>query len=270
MPEGDQILNEIKERKFEPNMDNFETYMISLVGKTLYSLYIYNYTKKMWGVEPKELTAEWAISRVELRKSNSEFFSEQWQGIPIDGYTTLFETMISDIPLEYNTYKFSKSNYDLVLFSGKIDELNEYKFGTLPYRSLKFDYKFNEPWENESFGTINLPQHPTYIRKSNFNVLHQQKKSVSCIQYQESIPAEDGSFPMYPIYTKENKILYEKYLKEACKSDTVIPIGRLGLYRYLDMDKAVSLSMDLIPLMEKWKDIHPEKRFQEIKTILDK
>lgn len=270
MPEKDQILKEIEEGLSNQNCDNFETYMISLVGKTLYELYIYNYTKKMWGIEPKELNSDWATNRVEIRESNSELFKDQWQGLPIEGYTNFFENMISNIPIEYDKNMYNISNYDLVLFSGKIDELYQYKFDILPYRSLRFEYKFNEPWENENFGTINLPQHPIYIRKTNFNVLYRQNMSFSCIQYQKSVPAKGSDLPMYPIYTRENLTLFDRYLKEACISDKVIPVGRLGLYKYLDMDKAVSLSMDLVPLIEKWKDAYPDKKYQEIKKILDK
>ena len=269
MPEKNQILKEIKEGPKDLNYENFETYMISLVGKTLYELYIYNYTKKMWGIEPKELNSDWAINRVEIRESNSDLFKDQWQGLPIKGYTNFFENMISDIPIEYEKNNYNKSNYDLVLFSGKIDELHQYKFDILPYRSLRFEYKINELWENENFGTINLPQHPIHIRKTNFNVLYRQDMSFSCIQYQQSVPAIDSDLPMYPIYTKENLFIFDKYLKEACKSNNVIPVGRLGLYKYLDMDKAVSLSMDMVPLIEKWKNISPEKRYQDIRTILD-
>ncbi len=269
-PESEKILKEIEERPYKPNLQNFETYMVSLVGRTLYNMYIYNYTTKMWGIEPKELDVDWAISRVELRESNSELFKGQWQGLPVNGYTKFFEKMIANIPVEYNKTKINNSDHDIVLFSGKIDELHRYEFGILPYRSLRFDYKLNESWEDENYGTINLPQHPIYIRKTNFNVLYKQKTSYQCIQYQEPIPPDDTNLPMYPISTSENLALFNKYLKEACNSDKIIPIGRLGLYKYLDMDKAVSLSMDMVPLIEKWNVFSPEKRYHNIRVILDK
>ena len=270
MPNNEKILKEIEERPYKPNLKNFETYLISLVGITLYNLYIYNYTKKMWDIEPRELNVDWVINRVELRESNSELFKGQWQGLPIKGYTSFFEKMVADIPIEYRRTKFKKSNFDIVLYSGKIDELFHNKYGILPHRSLKFDYKFNDSWENENFGTINLPQHPKYIRKTNFNVLYKKYTSYPCIQYQESIPSNYNNLPMYPIATNENILLFKKYLKEICKSEKIIPFGRLGLYKYLDMDKAVSLSMAMISLIENWTSFSSEKRYKEINIILDK
>ena len=101
-------------------------------------------------------------------------------------------------------------------------------------------------------------------------LLYQQKERYKCIQYQESVPADDNNIPMYPISTTENILLFNKYLKESCKSKKVIPVGRLGLYKYLDMDKAISLSMNMVPLIEMWRDISPKKRYHKIRTILDK
>ncbi|MFX1453320.1 MAG: UDP-galactopyranose mutase [Promethearchaeota archaeon] len=268
MPEARKILKELKNRPDKLNRSNFEECMISLIGKTLYNLFVRNYTKKMWGIEPKELTAEWAPKRIEMRDSNSELFKGQWQGLPIEGYSKFFEEMLTDIEVELNCNGFNKSDYDLVLFSGRIDELLNFKFGALPYRSLKYEYRTDEVWENDKFGSINLPQHSKYIRKSNFKILYQQKISQSWIQYQESIPADDSNLPMYPITTINNHNLFERYLNEVCKSGTIIPVGRLGLYKYLDMDKAVSLSMDMIPLILNWKKMSHKKKYFKIKEII--
>ena len=270
LPNNKKILKEIEERPNKPNLKNFETYMVSLLGNTLYNLYIYNYTKKMWDIEPKELNVDWVINRVELRESNSELFKGQWQGLPIKGFTNFFEKIVANIPIEYNKTKFNKSNFDIVLYSGKIDELFQYKYGILPQRSLRFEYKFNDSWENENFGTINLPQHPKYIRKTNFNVLYKHNNSYHCIQYQESIPSDNNNLPMYPISTSENFLLFKKYLKEICNSEKVVPVGRLGLYKYLDMDKAVSLSMAMVSLIENWTSFSSEKRYHKLNIILDK
>lgn len=270
IPEKDKILKELNERPLKPDNNNFETCLISLFGKSLYQMCFYNYSKKMWGIEPKELVADWVQNRVELRETNSELFNEQWQGIPSKGYTNLFKNMISDIPLKYNKNFKNEAKYDLVLFSGRIDELLQYEFGILPYRSLCFEYRYNETWNNEDYGTINLPQHQKYIRKANFNVIYQRNNDYSCIQYQKPIPVENGNLPMYPIHTKKNLDVFDKYLRKACKSDRIIPVGRLGLYKYLDMDKAVSFSMNLIPLIESWKGLSSEKRYFELKSLINK
>ena len=136
-------------------------------------------------------------------------------------------------------------------------------------RSLKFDYKENDNWENKNYGSINLPQHHRYIRKVNFKIMYQQKTENSWIQFQEPISFNKNGRPLYPIYTKPNIKLFDRYLIEACKSEKIIPVGRLGLYKYLEMGQAVSLAMNMIPLIEKWKIINPKKRYFEFKRLLN-
>ena len=93
--------------------------------------------------------------------------------------------------------------------------------------------------------------------------MYQQKKDESWIQYQEPVPFNDSNLPLYPIYTKENIDLFDKYLIEACKSDKIIPVGRLGLYKYLEMGQAISLAMKMIPLIENWKHLSPKERYSQ-------
>jgi UDP-galactopyranose mutase len=268
MKMSEKILKELEERPTTPDLTNFETYAISQFGITLYNLFIYNYSKKMWGLEPKELTTDYIKNRITLKDANTQIFEDNFQGLPINGYTEFLRNMIHDIPIELNTSEFNESLYDLILYSGRIDELLKFKFGILQFRSLRFDYKENDVWENENYGSINLPQHEKYIRKVNFNVMYHQKSDKSWIQYQEPISFNENNIPMYPIYTKQNIKLFDRYLVEACKSSKIIPVGRLGLYKYLEMGQAISLAMDMIPLIEEWKNLSPKKRYVEIKKLL--
>jgi len=270
MEESKQILKELEDRPKLPDLTNFETYAISKFGITLYRLFIYNYSKKMWGVEPHELTTEYIQNRIELTDSNTHIFEDDFQGLPVKGYTEFLRNIIHGIPLEVNASEFNEASHDLILYSGRIDELFNFKFGSLQYRSLRFDYKENEHWENENYGSINLPQHAKYIRKVNFKVMYQKKTDKSWIQYQEPISLAHHNLPMYPIYTKPNIELFNKYLIEACKSDKIIPVGRLGLYKYLEMSQAISLAMNMIPLIEKWKKLSPRNRYLEIINLLNK
>jgi len=99
--------------------------------------------------------------------------------------------------------------------------------------------------------------------------MYQHKTEKSWIQFQEPISYNKIGLPLYPIYTKQNIELFDRYLLEACKSDKIIPVGRLGLYKYLEMGQAISLSMNMIPLIEKWKKISPKKRYLELKDLLN-
>ncbi|TET60188.1 MAG: hypothetical protein E3J52_04390 [Promethearchaeota archaeon] len=269
MEDSEQILKELEELPDVPDLSNFETYSVSRFGTTLYRLFIYNYSKKMWGLEPKELSPEYILNRIELADSNSQMFEDDFQGLPVNGYTEFLRNMIQDIPIEFKTSEFVESKYDLILYSGRIDELLQLKFGNLQYRSLRFEYRDKDNWENENYGTINLPQHTKYIRKVNFKVMHQQDTNNSWIQYQEPISFNDSNLPMYPIYTKRNIKIFDKYLNEACKSDKIIPVGRLGLYKYLEMSQALSLAMNMIPLIDKWKKLTPKSRYLEIRKLLN-
>ena len=271
LDEYPKIIKELNDRPEKLDRKNFETCMISIMGPTLYHLFIKNYTEKMWGTSANQLTAEWAPKRLEIREKDSALFKNQWQGLPKYGYTKLFENMVKGINLELKR-EFGleyRKGFDLILFTGRIDELLHFKYGKLPYRSLRFDYKKNENWEKDDYGTINLPQDKKYIRKANFKIMYQQKTDQNWIQYQEPIPSSKKNIPMYPVNTNKSVELFDNYLKDACNSENIIPAGRLGLFKYLDMDKAISLAFDMVPLIKIWKKIPPSTRYLKIKKILE-
>ncbi|MFX1502708.1 MAG: UDP-galactopyranose mutase, partial [Promethearchaeota archaeon] len=114
-----------------------------------------------------------------------------------------------------------------------------------------------------------LPQHKKYIRKVNFKVYYQLQIEKNWIQYQEPVPFNENNLPLYPIYNKRNIELFDQYLIEACRSEKVIPVGRLGLYKYMEMSQAISLAMNMIPLIETWKEISPKKRYFKIRNLLN-
>lgn len=267
LPKSSQILKELDARPKELNKTNFETCMISLFGKTLYRLFIYNYTRKMWNKKPSSLSAEWAPKRIVLREKNTDLFLGEWQGAPVYGYTKMFEKMTSGIPVEFNrevlSFDFDKE-FDLMIFTGRIDAYFKYCFGNLPYRSLEFSYPKNEKWENHSYGTINLPEHPKYVRKTNFGVIHQQKKD--WIQFQKPIGVSRTNVPMYPVITTFSKARFNQYLRLCCKT-SVVPAGRLGLFKYLNMDDAVALALEIVDIIELWNVKNHEKRYDMIQNI---
>lgn len=268
MPERNKIHKELLAKPKDPNRSNLETYMISQFGETLYRLFIYNYSKKMWNKEPKELEAELAENRVELKSENVLTFNGEWQGLPVGGYTKLLKKMTRGINIKYNSTFLSPDNFDIVIYSGRIDELLNYKYGRLPYRSMFFNYKANDNWECDEYGTINLPDHHTYIRKANFKVLYEIDSKDNWIQFQEPTDAFNNNLSMYPIYTKKNNKLFYKYLFEICCNNNIIPAGRLGLYKYLNMDQAIHLSMKMLNFVYDWQKLDPIKRFKNIRMLI--
>jgi UDP-galactopyranose mutase len=266
--EHDQIVTELSNRPAKVDDRNFETACISIFGLTLYRYFVENYTRTMWGIEPRELTADWAPKRLEFREDdNDELFRGQWQGLPRKGYSYLLENMVKDIPIKFSTTEYTAVDYDVVVCSAPIDAVLGYKYGRLPYRSIRFHYQYDEHWENERYGTINLPQDPRFIRKCNFKILHQQECSLNRVQYQEPIAAVNGNMPMYPINTRENDALFDRYLEAICGTDNICPLGRLGLFKYLDMDKAVEVAFDMVDVVETYRTMTVDERYSQIREI---
>jgi len=121
MPQASTIIKELNNRPCELDKTNFETCMVSLLGETLYELFIYGYTQKMWGIEPRFLTSQWAPSRIELHANECELFKNQWQGIPINGYTEMFKCILSNIKIHYgvkfNIKNYRNNNNEILLYS---------------------------------------------------------------------------------------------------------------------------------------------------------
>lgn len=266
--ESEKIFKELDNRPKEIDKTNFETACLSLFGRTLYDYFIGNYTKKMWGIDPNEMTAEWAPKRLELRENDEDkLFVNQWQGLPRHGYSFLLGEMIKGIPVKINNSGFYRDDYDVIVSSAPIDETMNFKFGMLRYRSLRFDYKKGDAWNNKDYGTINLPQHPKYIRKCNFNVLHKAKATNNLIQYQEAVPVSNDNIPMYPVSTEKSEAIFNQYLKRICQTTKICPLGRLGLFKYLDMDKAVEVAFEMVDIVENYLNLNPEEKYKQIMEI---
>lgn len=262
------ILEELRTRPEKVDKTNFETACISIFGKTLYSFFIENYSRKMWDKEPRELTAEWAPKRLELRECEDDrLFGDQWQGLPSEGYSVWMERMVEGIPTILDTAEYDEEQYDLIFNSAPIDQTLEYCYGQLEYRSVKFRYQNNEQWEKELYGTLNLPQHDRYFRKCNFKVLHKQNSEHALIQYQEATDPDSKNLPMYPVNTVANNRKFDQYLRAACKRKKVCPIGRLGLFKYLDMDKAIEAAFLMTEFVGEFLFLTPAQRYERIQSI---
>jgi len=276
LKEKEVIFKELENRPNEIDKTNFETACISIFGKTLYNLFIKNYTEKMWGIKPSKLNADWAPKRLELGdESDDRVFKNTFQGLPSNGYSYWLEKMVEDIPIMFNCHVYYPEYYDLVISTQPINEMVDKNLGKLKYRSMTYSYGCSQitknNWECNKYGTINLPQHPTFIRKCNFSVLHKQKVSFkNIIQFQEPCKHNSKNVPMYPISTNKNEEVFDKYLKEVCNINNVIPHGRLGLYKYLDMDKSIEISFDMVDLVESYSTMTPIDRYNKLKEIRNK
>lgn len=243
----EQIENlNIKEPK------NLEEQALSLVGTDVYNKLIKGYTEKQWGRKCTELPA-FIIKRLPLRFTyDNNYFNDRYQGIPIGGYNKLIEKMLekSDVKLNTDYFDFIKDNSDIAkktIYTGMIDEFYNYSLGKLEYRSLKFE---NEVLEMDNYQgnavvnytDINVP-YTRIIEHKHFE-FGKQEKTVITKEY----PSEwgNGEEPYYPINNEKNDSLYLKYQELSKKERQVIFGGRLGQYKYYDMDKVIEAALNVV------------------------
>lgn len=263
------ITEEIKKgiKKYQINEpQNFEEKGITLIGEPLYQAFIKNYTEKQWGTDAKNLSTE-ILKRIPVRFDHDSryFASAKYQGIPKAGYTKIVENMLQseNIEVRLNT-SFKDLPADLktltTIYTGPVDELLNYELGILPYRSLRFETE----WTEEFLGCAvineadkNIPYTRTHDYK--YYQIHQpevlaSKKTYLCKEYPADY--EIGKEAYYPVNNTESEALYQKYL-ELLKErySNVILGGRLGAYRYWDMDVAIKNALDLADLILKNKNI---------------
>ena len=259
--EAEKFVTEEAERDSEKygikEPRNFEEKGISLVGEKLYTAFLKNYTEKQWNTSAKNLSAE-ILSRIPVRFShdNRYFMTAKHQGIPKGGYTKMVEKMlkIEGIELRLNTdYKDIKDELlkDIkVVYCGQVDELLDYELGVLPYRSLRFEEERTEEGLGEA--VINeADKDVPYTRAHDYKYYQidqpevvKQKLSIVAREYPADF--EKGGEAYYPVNNAESAELYKKYVDLVKKKyPNMVLGGRLGAYKYWDMDVAIKNALDL-------------------------
>jgi len=224
-----------------------EDVVISVVGKELYEKFFKGYTKKQWGLEPSELDAS-VTARVPTRiNRDNRYFTDVYQSMPLHGYTKLFENMLShpNIKIMLNTDYSEVQNiipFKSLVYTGPIDSYFNFCYGKLPYRSIDFKFETFDTERFQSSGTINYPNTQPYTRITEFKYLTGQQHPKTSIVYE--YPKADGD-PYYPIPREENTKMYKKYQLLAATLPNVYFTGRLGTYKYYNMDQVVAQSLTL-------------------------
>ena len=234
---------------------NLEEQALSLVGPDVYEKLIRGYTEKQWGRDCKELPA-FIIKRLPLRFTyDNNYFNDRYQGIPIGGYTQMVEKLLEDIDVMTDTdfFEYRKGHADQfkkVVYTGMIDEYFDYQFGHLQYRTVRFDTERIEEENYQGNAVVNYTQrdvpYTRVIEHKHFAPEEERKnpKDYTIISREYSEEWGPGSEPYYPVNDEKNGALYEKYRELAEKEKNVIFGGRLGLYRYYDMDKVIRAALD--------------------------
>ena len=225
---------------------NLEEQALSLVGTDVYEKLIKGYTEKQWGRDCKDLPA-FIIKRLPLRFIyDNNYFNDRYQGIPVDGYTALVEKMLDGIDVRLNTDYFDdKANFDAmadkIVYTGMIDKYFEYSLGVLEYRSVRFETE-ELPVENyQGNAVVNYTEREVpYTRIIEHKHFEFGTQPTTVISREYSSEWKVGDEPYYPVNNDKNNALYEKYKELADKEDNVIFGGRLGQYKYYDMDKVIA------------------------------
>ncbi len=235
---------------FEGEPSNLEEQAISMVGTDIYEKLIKGYTEKQWGRKCSELPAS-IIKRLPLRFTfDNNYFNDFYQGIPIGGYTKMVEKMLDGIDVELNCdffdkYRDFKKVADKLVYTGMIDEYFDYELGHLEYRSLEFKSRVEDTDNYQGVAVVNYTgtevPYTRVIEHKHFEFGTQPKTVVT-----EEYPVnwEPGMDAYYPINDDRNNELYRKYEMLAKKEDDVIFGGRLGHYKYYDMDKVIQAGLD--------------------------
>jgi len=241
------IKNEIKrEGIVEPK--NLEEKAISLIGRPLYEAFIKGYTIKQWNKDPKELPPG-IITRLPVRYNYSEdyFVDARWQGIPLKGYTNVFNNLLNSpkIHVELNCDYFENRNdFDIrkkVIYTGPIDQFYDYKYGKLEWRSISLEKEIVDVNDYQGTSVMNYADLETkFTRIHEPKHLHPERKDKiqKSVIFFETAGSGDGT-PFYPVATERNHELFKKYKDLSENEEKVIIGGRLGDYSYYDMDKTI-------------------------------
>lgn len=253
---ADYIQKEKNDSKIQ-NPENLEEQAISLVGKQIYEKLIKGYTEKQWGRDCKELPA-FIIKRLPLRFSyDNNYFNALYQGIPVSGYTDMIKRMLEKTTVLCNTDFFDdKEKYidiaDKVIFTGTIDSYYNYCYGHLQYRTVKFETEQKKCDNYQGNSVVNYTDRETpwtriiehkwfnFGKDKNGNAVHG-----TIISKEYSTEWTPGEEPYYPINDEKNTELYKKYKALSDNEDKIIFGGRLGEYKYYDMDTTVISALKL-------------------------
>ena len=252
---------------------NLEEQALSLVGTDVYTKLVKGYTEKQWGRDCKELPA-FIIKRLPLRFTyDNNYFNDRYQGIPIGGYTGIVEKMLEGIEVHLNTdfREFMEKNaeaaalaaermdttadiysFDKILYTGMIDEYFDYQLGELEYRSLRFEHELIEGEDNyQGNAVVNYTERKIpYTRIIEHKHFEFGKQPDTVITREYPADWKKGDEPYYPINNERNDKLFAEYQALAAKEDNVLFGGRLGQYRYYDMDKVIEAALEMVSTQE--------------------
>ena len=257
-----KIQEQIEAENITGEPSNLEEQALRLVGRDVYEKLVKEYTEKQWGRSCKELPA-FIIKRLPVRLTfDDNYFNDRYQGIPIGGYTGIIEKMLDGIDVKLNTDYFQLKNAhntstendlidygcgiaDKVIYTGMIDEFFDYRLGELEYRSLRFETEKLEKENYQGVAVVNYTSHEVdFTRIIEHKHFEFGKQPTTIITREYPKTWEKGDEPYYPVNNEFNNKLYAEYKQLADATDNVFFGGRLGQYKYYDMDKVIAAALE--------------------------
>jgi UDP-galactopyranose mutase len=255
---GIQSPSELSERLEKEKINfktpkNFEEYVLSKVGKNIYEVFFKGYTQKQWGVNPSELPSS-IIKRIPIRYNyDDNYYFHKYQGIPIGGYTGIIENMLNGIPSKLGVDYFCLSkgfidDFKKIIFTGKIDEFYNYKYGELDYRSLRFESEFLKINDFQGTAGVNYTEleipYTRIIEHKHFEFGDNRNFTIITKEYPQK--GDKQNIPYYPINNLQNARIYRKYKMLADNEESIIFGGRLAEYKYYDMHQVIASALKAV------------------------
>jgi UDP-galactopyranose mutase len=230
-----------------------EDVVVSRVGRDLYEKFFRGYTRKQWGIDPSQLDKS-VTARVPVRTNRDDrYFGDKYQFMPAEGFTRMFERMLDHPNIQVVLGTDYRDVRDVArarrtIFTGPIDQFFDYRYGKLPYRSLRFEHvTLDKPW-HQPVAVVNYPQTEDYTRVTEYKHLTGQKHPRTSLTYE--YPTDEGD-PYYPIPRPENAEIYKQYERLALGTENVWFAGRLATYRYYNMDQVVGQALSVFSRINK-------------------
>lgn len=228
---------------------NFEEQALKLVGRRIYEAFLYGYTKKQWGCEPTRLPAS-ILKRLPVRFTYEDsYYAHPHQGMPRNGYTPIVEAILDhpriDVHLKRPFDPDDADQFDHAIWTGPLDAWFDYRHGRLGYRTLDFEeFHFDGDFQGcavMNYGDVDVP-YTRITEHKHFSPWEAHERTVCFREYSRA--ATPGDIPYYPIRLTDDRELLDRYLADAQRARNVSFVGRLGTYRYLDMDVTIGEALD--------------------------
>ncbi len=253
----DEDVTEYYERVAEKitNINTSEDAVVAAVGRELYEKFFRGYTIKQWGLDPSALDKS-VTSRVPARTNTDDrYFSDKHQNMPLDGYTRMFTNMLSNplitvkVDTEFNDIR-NEIKYNKLIVSGPIDEFFDYRYGKLPYRSLRFVHTTKDCAWWQPTAVVNFPQTEEYTRITEYKHITGQQHERTSLTFE--YPSGDGD-PYYPVPQQQTYKVYKQYESMQTSVPNTVFVGRLATYKYYNMDQVVGQALATFRrIEERW------------------